>query len=485
MKWIRCLSLFFVLLMCFATTGSGVETINDRKLVIKNRAVVDAYCAYAYIDATNQKVTGRFEYHIEGWVRIPSGRAVTIDGYASKYANLYICLILADGRVWKDTTSTLRFNVPKELADDSFKVVYELMIDGAVGTTHLHASVSDSDLEPQTFYDATPKKKGVIVALTIPGPIDIKEKNITPPCPGGTSESEAEFDGVYNTRGFRRHGKDYALLFATNTYQDPYWNDRGTPIPNAEAIAVELLLKYGFTVDLQRNVTLRDISKTLAEYAEKSYQPGDQLLVYFAGHGVFHEALKEGYIAGTDSVSPDTPGYQHSYLSHSELKSNLDKLGCERVLLVLDVSYGGTFDDNIALGKGPLVKDHPSTKNDLTAKENQRQLDLVETLKTKTRWYLSAVGKEVVREGLGEHSPFAASLLTVLKNGAGKDGVLTIPEIEHQLPSKLQAELNKAEVAWREKYPLWDIKMQQTPASGPFGSGKKSDKAFVFIKSQK
>ena len=471
------------LLACFTLFTSPGFGAKQRKFIIKNHAVVDAYCAYAYVVTTEN-----LEYHIEGWVRVPSGSAVTIE-YASKYQDLYICLILANGNVWAAPTRTLRFNVAKALTEDSFKVIYGIT-EGTIDHIHQYTSVYEKDLETQIFYDMLPKEIGKTVSITIPGIANIMEEHISPPQPGDTSEPAAEFDGVYDTREFVRQGKDYALLFATNTYQDPHWKYLETPISDAEAVAVELFLKYGFAVDLRRNVTIRDISEALAEYAEKSYQPGDQLLVYFTGHGVFHEALKAGYIAGTDSVFPDTPGYQHSYLSHSELKSNLDKLGCERVLLVLDVSYGGTFDDTIALRTDRPTRGDTLTTEDATVNGSQPQLDMEKTLKTKTRWYLSAVGKEKVvgqekiQNDPSEYSPFAASFLPLLRNGEGTDGVLTIPEIEHQLPLKLRAELDKAEAAWREKYPMWDVKIQQTPASGPFGSGTASNKAFVFIKSQ-
>ena len=480
MQQIRYLGTLLACLMLFTNTGSGAE-LTKRELTIENRAEVDAHCAYAYLmddeDVRNTEVLPGF--HVKGWIYVPSGHAVTIE-YTSNYGFVYVCLITADGNQAHNPVSPLSFSVPKDLREDSFHVIHE-MKGRTIGAVR-HTSVNEKDLETKVFSRKNYGVKGWQLTTGIPGFVDIVAEV--------PSDSE-RFDGIYDRQEFVRHGKDYALLFATNAYQDPYWQDLGTPISDAEAIAVELFLEYGFSVDLQRNVTIRDISKALAEYAEKSYQPGDQLLVYFTGHGVFHEALKEGYIAGTDSVSPDTPGYQHSYLSHSELKSNLDKLGCERVLLVLDVDYGGTFDDTIALSKDRSIRETSLTTENATARRSKRRLDLVKTLKAKTRWYLSSVGKEKAvgkekgQNDHSEHSPFASSFLTLLGNGGGKDSVLTVPEIEQQLPSTLHAELDKTEAAWREKYPLWDVKIQQTPASGPFGSGQKSDKAFVFIKSQK
>ena len=166
-------------------------------------------------------------------------------------------------------------------------------------------------------------------------------------------------------------------------------------------------------------------------------------------------------------MARDDPSHA-TYVAYARLRQDLDSIACERVMLVLDVCYGGTFDDKNALIEEPVTRGFRAI---------EPILDLNQTLKVKTRWYLSSGGKEVVYDGVGGHSPFALSLLTVLRDGAGRDGVLTIPEIERQLPIKLREELDKIEI----KYPLLDGKIQQTPASGPFGSGKAADKAFVFI----
>ncbi len=293
-----------------------------------------------------------------------------------------------------------------------------------------------------------------------------------------TTTAKERFDGIYKREGFVRTGTDYALLFATNEYE--HWDDLSTPIADAQAIGAELENRYGFNVDIRRNVTIRQILATLAEYKAKRYAPGDQLLIYFAAHGAFDEALQDGHIAGTESELPSIDKNLTTYLPFIKLRKDLDNFPCERIMLILDVDYGGMFDDKIALSLEELgseideqlitAKRTPSIKT----QGAELLLNLEDTLKVQTRWYLSSGGKEPVQNGI-VHSPFTLSLLTVLRDGAGKDDVLTIPEIERLLPEKFQAELDKLKAL----YPNAEI--QQTPASGPFGSGKADDKAFVFI----
>ena len=281
-----------------------------------------------------------------------------------------------------------------------------------------------------------------------------------------TGSAFKHFDGFYDRSGFVRTGTDYALLFATDDYA--HWENLSSPIVDAEAIGAELADRYGFKVDIRKNVMIKDILAALAEYKTKRYDRGDQLFVYFVGHGIYdYDTNSDGYIVASDSKDfLNTDPFYRSYLSHGELTRRLDRFKCDRIMLVLDVSYGGTFDGTNALIEEPLTR----------GLKLLRLSELNQTLKVKTRWYLSSGGKEEVFDGVGEHSPFALSLLTVLRNGAGRDGVLTIPEIERQLPIKLREEIDKLEALLK-----LDGKLKQTPTSGPFGSGKAADKAFVFI----
>lgn len=76
---------------------------------------------------------------------------------------------------------------------------------------------------------------------------------------------------------FARSGKDYALIFATNTYEQ--WPSLTNPLFDAKAIAMDLSLIYGFEVRLVENPTRRQIRDSLQAYAERG-GPQDQLLVF-------------------------------------------------------------------------------------------------------------------------------------------------------------------------------------------------------------
>jgi hypothetical protein len=235
--------------------------------------------------------------------------------------------------------------------------------------------------------------------------------------------------------------KDYVLMFATDKYDN--WDDLVNPINDAEAIAKELKVKYGFQVDLVKNPTVEQIWEKLREYNERKFSPQDQLLVFFAGHGHFDESFGEGYVVAKNSLSNDLS--RTTYLSHNRLRGVINNISCSHILLTMDVCFGGTLDPQIAKSRGAV--DEVSDNQLLARKWSHR-----------TRKYLTSGGKEYVSDGIAEkHSPFAGKLIEALRSYGGGDGILTLSELQVSLE-----------------------KLKQLPRFGSFGDDEPlSD--FVFV----
>ena len=220
------------------------------------------------------------------------------------------------------------------------------------------------------------------------------------------------------TRGKPR--QDYGLLFATDTYDA--WEPLKNPINDAKTIGEELENRYGFTVELVQNPTGRQIFAKLREYAQKRYNADDQLLIFFAGHGHFDEVDNAGYLIASDSMSATEDPDMISSIPHLRLHQRIDNLPCEHIFLIIDACFSGTFDGRVA--KRGDTED--------SAYEGIDSAEFIkETLAIKTRWYLTSGGKEYVPDGRpGSHSPFARKVLEALRSTGGKDGILTLNEIE-------------------------------------------------------
>jgi hypothetical protein len=212
---------------------------------------------------------------------------------------------------------------------------------------------------------------------------------------------------------------DYALLFATDDYTE--WNNLANPIKDAETIAAELEKTYGFHVEIVKNPSNEQIMSKLKEYARKTYQKQDQLLVFFSGHGQYDEEFKEGYVVAKNSSKIDES--RVSYISHGTLRTVINNIACNHTLLVMDVCFGGTFDPIIASVQYRGAVDDIYKEISQTDYVNRK-------LKYITRKYLTSGAKEYVPDGRpGEHSPFVRKFLDALRNYGGEDKILTLEEI--------------------------------------------------------
>jgi hypothetical protein len=209
---------------------------------------------------------------------------------------------------------------------------------------------------------------------------------------------------------------DYALVFATDQYDN--WGDLVNPVFDSRAIAEELRKTYGFKVDLVENATQSTVLKKLRDYAEKKYQPLDQLFIFFAGHGTYDQTFGEGFVVTKESLLNDEG--RTTYLSHNRLRSIVNNIPSEHIFLAMDVCFGGTFDQALASSRG---------EEEVYKEQNQAEF-ITRKLTYKTRKFLTSGGKTYVSDGIpGKHSPFAKNFIDALRSRGGKDGVLTLPEV--------------------------------------------------------
>lgn len=210
----------------------------------------------------------------------------------------------------------------------------------------------------------------------------------------------------------------HALLFATNVYDS--FSELVNPVLDANTIAAELSENYNVQTEIVNNATLTQTVEKIREYASKSYAENENLMIFFAGHGIYDEIFKEGYVISSDSRADDIS--KTSYLSHSNLRTMINNIGCKQIFLVMDVCFGGTFDPHLATashrGAMEMYADIP------------REQFIERKIKYKTRLYLTSGGKEYVPDGRsGFHSPFARRFIEALRKYGGEDGILTTNEI--------------------------------------------------------
>jgi TonB family protein len=218
---------------------------------------------------------------------------------------------------------------------------------------------------------------------------------------------------------------NYALIFATDDYA--HWPHLTNPISDADAVNQTLTSLYNFHVEEIRNATDDQILTKLTEYLHHKFEPQDQLLIYFSGHGYFDPDLGKGFLVPANALRvPDDIGHR-SLLAHETIMGYVNRIPAIHVVLILDACFAGTLDRRIAdsglRGNVSDVYAHATLPELLARKEAKR-----------TRRYITSGGKDFVPDGLpGHHSPFISAFLVTLNQAADRKGYVTLDDIQQGL----------------------------------------------------
>lgn len=238
-------------------------------------------------------------------------------------------------------------------------------------------------------------------------------------------------------------GKNYAILFANNEYQN--WSSLYNPINDARTLAKELQNIYGFETEIIENCTQEQFILKIRQYIQKKFTDRDQLLIFYAGHGHFDDTFNVGGLVMTDSEAKKNSLTMKSYISYDDLRSYISAIPCKHTLYIADACFSGTIDEEIAKRRGDL-----DFSNLLSAQNLINRL-----MSYTTRRYITSGGKEYVPDGKpGGHSPFMRKLLEAMRSRGGEDKVLTVEEIGEylrevpkQFPRPCVGELNSNETS--------------------------------------
>jgi tetratricopeptide (TPR) repeat protein len=214
-------------------------------------------------------------------------------------------------------------------------------------------------------------------------------------------------------------GRCHAILVATEKYSHQGFAKLANPVKDARDIKEILTKYYGWDVDILENRSKLDIMDSLIEAVNKKPEY-DELFIYVAGHGDWDNNLHDGMIVTSDSRDKDRT--RDSYITYSELKTLLERGACKKVLLALDVCFGGSFLDQIGKTR--------SSGSDIYQRSTLD--DCITRIKDRyTRKLVTPGEKEPVYEGLpGQHSPLARNLLRTLVQQGGDRGFVRFIDLE-------------------------------------------------------
>jgi len=188
-------------------------------------------------------------------------------------------------------------------------------------------------------------------------------------------------------------GSYHALVIGNNRYR--HLQSLKSARNDAEAVTKLLADQYGFKVSKLTDATRSDILGTLAQY-RATLKPDDNLLIYYAGHGVVDNVTEQGYWLPVDAEEQNPS----NWISNSDLTSMLRAIRARHVMVVADSCYSGT-----------LVRAASATLR--TAHEKVKWIKRM--LSKRGRTALVSGGLEPVTDsGGGGHSVFASAFMSAL-----------------------------------------------------------------------
>lgn len=185
-------------------------------------------------------------------------------------------------------------------------------------------------------------------------------------------------------------GRYHALIIGNDRYQ--HIQPLRSAVRDARRLEAILRVDYGFETSLLEDATRDQILGALTEYRRR-LGPGDNLVVYYAGHGWVDKDEDEGYWLPVDAQADDPV----RWLSNSTLTSTIRAMRAKHILVIADSCFAG----KLTRGINPSIR----TRDYLTRMAAKQ-----------ARTALTSGGLEPVLDSGGKegHSVFATALFKAL-----------------------------------------------------------------------
>jgi uncharacterized caspase-like protein len=197
-------------------------------------------------------------------------------------------------------------------------------------------------------------------------------------------------------------GRYHAVVIGNQSYQ--YLEKLNTPLNDARDIARILEQQYDFKVTLLLDKKRDEIMRSLSGL-RRTMTKEDNLLIYYAGHGVLDEATDAGYWQPIDAEGDSVV----NWIPFTDLITLLKGLQANHILVIADSCFAGALQ---------------TTRNSGVALDYGSESWLRRMREKKSRTALTSGGIEKVLDGGGgNHSIFAKALIDTLReNNAILDG---------------------------------------------------------------
>jgi len=196
-------------------------------------------------------------------------------------------------------------------------------------------------------------------------------------------------------------GAYHAIVIGNNNYDD--LGDLKSAASDARAVADLLKSEYGFKVRLLIDAKREDVIGALAKIRAK-LTANDNLLIYYAGHGVLDEYAEEGFWLPVDAKKDDPS----NWISNGDITNMVRAIRARHIMVVSDSCFSGT----LVRAAGAKVK---------TAEARDGWVSRMNAKRSRTALVSGGLEPVIDSGGGSNHSVFAKAFMDTLKQN---DGVL-------------------------------------------------------------
>jgi len=139
-------------------------------------------------------------------------------------------------------------------------------------------------------------------------------------------------------------GKYYALLIGVEDYQDSVLFDLNEPINDVNELNEILVTNYSFDqqdVTRLENPSYEEMVVAL-DALKRTVGEKDNLLIFYAGHGIYDETSELGFWLPSDADSPEKHN-SSKWFRNSALRDYLKAVPSKHTLLISDACFSGSI----------------------------------------------------------------------------------------------------------------------------------------------
>ncbi len=131
----------------------------------------------------------------------------------------------------------------------------------------------------------------------------------------------------------------FALIIGINEYHDPNINNLSEPLRDAHLLITTLTENYNFRQEnilLLENPSRNELIQALDKLAHE-VKESDNLLIFYAGHGLWDDQLKKGFWIPADASIDN----RANWFSNSDLRDYMGGIRSRHTLLISDACFSG------------------------------------------------------------------------------------------------------------------------------------------------